>query len=64
MFSSIFKSVKAQIRGEKEYPNIKGTVEFKDTKNGILVTAKIKGLPTKTNKCIGNFFGFHIHERN
>lgn len=53
---------KAHIKGGKSYPNIDGTVTFKETKNGVLVTAKIKGLPQSKDKCKGRFFGFHIHE--
>lgn len=53
---------KAHIKGGKKYPNINGTVTFKETKEGILVTAKINGLPQSKNNCTGRFFGFHIHE--
>lgn len=62
MFSTILKTAKANIRGGKKYPNIKGVVSFKETKRGVLVTAKINGLPRKISNCKGNFFGFHIHE--
>ena len=62
MFTNIFNNAKAYIKGGKQYPNINGIVTFKETKNGIMVTAKIKGLPESTNKCTGRFFGFHIHE--
>ena len=51
----------ANIQGNKQHPNINGQVEFKETKNGVLLTAKIYGLPTSPNKCQGRFFGFHIH---
>lgn len=61
MFPYIFYNAKAIIKGSKEYPNVNGTVYFKEIKNGILITAKIKGLPTSKNICKGNFFGFHIH---
>lgn len=53
---------KAHIKGGKSYPNIDGTVTFKETKNGVLVTVKINGLPQSENNCTGRFFGFHIHE--
>ena len=62
MFSNIFNTAKAHIKGGKKYPKIDGTVTFKETKEGVLVTAKIKGLPKSNNKCSGKFFGFHIHE--
>lgn len=62
MFSNIFYNAKATIKGGKLYPKINGTVTFKEVKNGILLTAKINGLPQSTNKCCSRFFGFHIHE--
>ena len=64
MFTNIFNTAKAQIKGGKNYPNINGVVTFKETKNGVLVTAKINGLPQSKNNCTGRFFGFHIHEGN
>lgn len=64
MISYIFNTAKAHIKGGKKYPKIDGTVTFKETKEGVLVTAKIKGLPQSSNKCTGRFFGFHIHEGN
>ncbi len=64
MFQSIFHNAKAEIKGGREYPQIQGTVSFKDTKNGVLITAKINGLPTSSTICKGRFFGFHIHTRN
>lgn len=62
MFSNIFNNAKAFIQGGKNFPNIKGTVYFKETKKGVLITAEINGLPKAENKCTGRFFGFHIHE--
>lgn len=64
MIKNIFNTAKANIMGGKKYPNLKGTVTFKETKNGTLVTAKIKGLPQAVGKYKGRFFGFHIHEGN
>lgn len=61
MFSNIFNNAKAHIKGSKEYPNINGYVYFNKIKNGVLVTAKVKGLPQSQNNCHGRFFGFHIH---
>ena len=57
-----FYDAKAHIKGGRNYPNIDGNVTFKKTKNGILVTAKISGLPQSKTSCTGRFFGFHIHE--
>lgn len=64
MFSNIFKTATAHIKGSTKYPKIDGIVTFKETPNGILVTAKINGLPQSKGSCTGRFFGFHIHERN
>ena len=57
-----FYDAKAHIKGGKNYPNIDGTVSFKETKKGVLVTAKINGLPQSKTNCTGRFFGLHIHE--
>ncbi len=62
MLTNIFYDAKALIKGGKLYPKIDGIITFKETKNGILVTAKINGLPQSKDKCNNNFFGFHIHE--
>lgn len=62
MFSNIFNIAKAHIKGGKKYPKIDGTVTFKETKDGTLVTAKINNLPQSKDNCTGRFFGFHIHE--
>ncbi len=62
MFTNIFNTAKANIKGGKKYPKIDGTVTFRETKNGVIVTAKINNLPQYKDKCKGRFFGFHIHE--
>ncbi len=62
MLTNIFYDAKAHIKGGNIYPQINGIVTFKETKNGILVTAKINGLPQSKNNCKSKFFGFHIHE--
>lgn len=62
MLSNIFNSAKAYIKGGKKYPQINGIVTFREIKNGVLVSAKINDLPQAEDKCIGRFFGFHIHE--
>ena len=49
MFSEVFSTTIANIKGGKEHPNIKGTVYFKKNQKGVLVTAKIFGLP---NYCL------------
>ena len=62
MFANIFNIARARIHGGKKYPQINGTVTFRETKNGVLVTSKITGLPQPQNNCHGRFLGFHIHE--
>lgn len=62
MLSNIFNDAKATIKGGKLYPKVNGIVTFREVRNGILVTAKINGLPQSKNTCTGRFFGFHIHE--
>lgn len=48
----------AVVRGDGNYPNIRGTVKFFQRCDGVLVEAAVKGLPrTETG-----FFAFHIHE--
>lgn len=62
MLSNIFYNAKAIMKGSHKYPKIDGIVYFKETKDGVLLTAKIKGLPTSKGNCSGKFFGFHIHD--
>lgn len=62
MFSFVFNTAKAIIRGGNGFPEINGIVHFKETQNGVILTAKIQGLPQSNNNCTGRFFGFHIHE--
>ena len=62
MFTKISNYAKANIKGGKKYPKINGLVTFRETKNGVFVTAKINGLPQSNNHCSSRFFGFHIHE--
>ena len=64
MFSHNIIKAKADINGGTTYPKIKGQVYFKETKNGVIVTAQILGLPISKSNCKGKFFGFHIHEGN
>lgn len=57
-----FNKAKAYIKGGKDFPKIKGLVTFREISNGVLLTAKINGLPQAKGNCTGRFFGFHIHE--
>ena len=59
-----FYTAKANIKGGSKFPQINGTVTFTEAKNGVILTAKINGLPQSKDHCKGKFFGFHIHERN
>lgn len=58
-----FYSAKANIKGGKNFPQINGTVTFKEVKDGVILTAKINNLPQSKDHCKGRFFGFHIHGR-
>lgn len=58
-----FNIAKAIIKGGVKFPEINGVVSFKDVKDGVILTAKINGLPQSKDHCKGRFFGFHIHER-
>ena len=59
----LFNNAKANIKGGKKYPKINGTITFKEVKNGVILTAKINGLPQLKDHCKGKFFGVHIDER-
>ena len=47
----------AKIKGNKKYPNLKGTVSFYGVHGGTIVVAEVTGLPENST-----FHGFHIHE--
>lgn len=64
MFLNVFNIAKAHIKGGKKFPEINGIVTFKEVKDGVILTAKVNGLPQSKDHCKGRFFGFHIHERN
>jgi len=57
----IRKTAVAKMYGGEKYPEIRGKVSFKQTKDGVLVTAEIYGLPSEHNLCGNRTFGFHIH---
>lgn len=58
----LIETAKAKIRGGKKYPRITGLVTFRETSQGVIITAKIYNLPTEKEKCNSKVFGFHIHE--
>lgn len=61
MFNKIFVNAKAIVQGSTDYPTLSGTVYFKQTAKGVIVTAKIHNLPTSNKPCESKIFGFHIH---
>lgn len=46
----------AFVRGSEKYPSVRGKVSFVQKKEGVLVCARIRGLPKGSS-----FLGFHIH---
>lgn len=48
----------AQVRGGREAPGLTGTVQFFPMWGGVLVVARVRGLPLDGD----GIFGFHIHE--
>lgn len=54
----------AMMQGSSDYPDINGTVRFYQTKAGVVVVAKISGLPTNPDVCKQPIFAFHIHSGN
>lgn len=52
-------NAKANIKGNKNYPNINGKVEFYQTLAGVLVVTEIENLEIENNKT--NFYAMHIH---
>lgn len=55
------KNAIAKMYGGEKYPSLHGIVTFKQTKDGVLVTAEIYGLPTSKETCSNKTFGFHVH---
>lgn len=49
----------AYLKGGKENPKLKGTVEFFPWATGSIIKLEVLGLPTDN---LNNFFGFHIHK--
>ena len=61
MFNEIFTNARAIIKGGKIFSKINGNVYFKQTRKGVIVTARIYNLPTSSLQCESRIFGFHIH---
>ena len=53
-----YSAAVAHIRGSDEYPELRGTVRFRQMRDGVLVTAEIDGLPGAGE----GVYGFHIHD--
>ena len=58
----LLELARAEIHGGKKYPRIRGTVNFRQTNKGVLITSKIYNLQYEIGKCNKRIFGFHIHE--
>ena len=59
---NFFYDAMATVTGSSQYPEIKGSFWFRKVKHGILVTAKVFGLPTSNKICEYNIFAVHIHQ--
>lgn len=57
MYCNCKPSARALIRGGASYPDIRGEVTFYQVNCGVLVAARISGLPDAAS----GFHGFHIH---
>lgn len=51
----------ARLHGSEKYPDIRGTVRFYRSRNGVFVLTEVSGLPDGQSECAGPIFGFHIH---
>lgn len=55
---------RAILTGSPDYPGIHGSVSFYQTIDGVVLVAQINGLPSGSEPCASDVFGFHIHEGN
>lgn len=53
---------RALVKGSRFYPGLQGTVSFYQTPEGVMLMARIHGMPSGADPCSSNVFGFHIHE--
>lgn len=51
----------ARVRGSRAYSTISGCVYFYQTAHGVIVAARVAGLPKPTVDYPSGIFGFHIH---
>ncbi len=64
-FSSVLAQLpqaSAVISGSGKYPGINGSVNFYQTRYGVLTAAEIFGLPAPSMPCKSPVYAFHIHE--
>lgn len=54
-------SAVSRVFGGSDYKNIRGTVSFYQTRDGVVVVATVNGLPKGKDDCERPVFGFHIH---
>lgn len=53
----------AQIRGNRDYPQITGMVLFWQDNDGVLISTRVDHLPVPRNaRCHQPIFAYHIHE--
>ncbi|WP_411675736.1 superoxide dismutase family protein [Caproicibacter sp.] len=55
-------NARAMMNGSRDYPDLHGFVSFYQTSDGVFLIAQIHGLPTGTQACSPDIYGFHIHE--
>lgn len=51
----------AQVKGSPDYPDINGVVQFYGANNGVIVAARVTGLPKGDGECFKPIFAMHIH---
>lgn len=51
----------AVVKGNKNYPDIEGRVDFYDTYGGTVIVVSVRGLPKENERGGQGFHGFHIH---
>ena len=61
ILSSKRPDARALIRGSGAYPEVVGSAAFYQTKDGVLLSTEVAGLPHGDDTCAGGVFGFHIH---
>ena len=52
----------AKLSGSGDFPDINGIVYLYQTRKGVILAARVTGLPHEPDQCNSDVFGFHIHE--